>query len=106
MGRRLDSEHECRYFLSRRTSMSRSRPVALGFGLVAMIGASALWAQPDPQVPSARPLDPGIVSVRLELGVGDRQSQDWSGRVVLDKGEVIGVEGWRFRAGDKVTGTD
>ena len=86
--------------------MSRSRSVALGFGLVAMIGVSALWAQPDRQAPDDGPLDPSIVSVRLELGVGDRRAQDWSGHVEVDKGEVVGVEGWRFRAGDKVTGTN
>ena len=86
--------------------MSRSRPVALACGLVAMIGVSALWAQPDRPVPNDGPLDPGSMSVRLELGVGDRQSQDWSGRVEVDKGEVLGVEGWRFRAGDEVTGKD
>src|SRR4051794_24922181 len=86
--------------------MRRSRPVALGFGLVAMIGISALWAQPERQAPDDGPLDPGLVSVRLEFGVGDRQAQDWSGRVEVDKGEVVGVEGWRFRAGDGVPGTN
>ena len=86
--------------------MSRYRPVALCFGLVAMMGVSVLWAQPDGQVPNEVTLDPSIVSVRLELGVGDRQSQDWSGRVEVDKGEVIGLEGWRFRGPDKVTGTN
>ena len=86
--------------------MSRSRPAALGSGLVAMISVSALWAQLDRPVPNDAPLDPGTFCVRLELGVGDRQSQDWSGRVEVDKGEVISVEGWRFRAGDKVTGKD
>jgi hypothetical protein len=86
--------------------MTRSRPVAVGFGLVAMLGVSALWAQPERSAPNDRPLDPGVVAVRLELGVGDRQAQDWSGRVEVDKGQVLGVEGWRFRAGDKVTGTN
>jgi hypothetical protein len=69
-----------------------------------MIVVSALWAQSDRPVPNDGPLDPSSVAVRLELGVGDRQAQDWSGRVEVDKGEVLGVEGWRFRAGDEVTG--
>jgi hypothetical protein len=86
--------------------MRRSRPIALGFVLVAMISICKLWAQPEQGAPNGGPLDPGVICVRLELGVGDRQSEDWSGRVQVDKGEVIGVEGWRFRAGDKVTGTD
>src|SRR5436309_2412790 len=88
------------------TAMSRSRPVALCFGLVAMIGVSALWAQPERPVEYDGPLDHGIISIRLELGVGDRQSQDWSGRVEVDKGDVIGLEGWRFRAGDRVIGAN
>jgi hypothetical protein len=86
--------------------MIGSRPVALGFGLIAIIGVTALWAQPDRPDPDGSRLDPGTVSVRLELGVGDRQAQDWSGRVEVDKGEVLGVEGWRFRANDRVTGTN
>jgi hypothetical protein len=71
-----------------------------------MIGFCRLRAQPDREAPNDRPLDPGVISVRLELGIGDRQAQDWSGRVEVDKGEVLGVEGWRFRAGDKVIGTN
>jgi hypothetical protein len=88
--------------------MRRSRPIALGVVLVALIGFCKLWAQADRGSPSANdgPLDPSVISIRLELGVGDRQSQDWSGRVAVDKGEVIGVEGWRFRPGDWVTGSD
>jgi hypothetical protein len=86
--------------------MRHSRLIALAFVLVAMITVSGLWAQPDREAPNDRPLNPSVISVRLELGVGDRQSQDWSGRVEVDKGEVLGVEGWRFRAGDRVTGTN
>ena len=40
------------------------------------------------------------------LGIGDDTPQDWSGRVMVDKGEVVAVEGVRFREGDAVTGRD
>ena len=53
-----------------------------------------------------RPLDPETIAVRLLLGVGDPQPQSWNGRVEVDQGEVVGVEGWRFRAGRRVTGPD
>ena len=32
--------------------------------------------------------------------------QAWDGRVKLDKGEVLDVEGYRFREGDEVSGRD
>ena len=32
--------------------------------------------------------------------------RDWSGQVELDKGEVVDIEGLRFRDGDQVTGRD
>jgi hypothetical protein len=40
----------------------------------------------------------------LLLGIGDPRPQRWDGRVAVDRGEVIGVEGWRFREGDRVVG--
>jgi hypothetical protein len=59
-----------------------------------------------PRAESPRALDPNTLSLRLLLGVGDPQTQTWGGRVKLDQGEVLGIEGWRFRAGDRVTGVD
>jgi hypothetical protein len=38
------------------------------------------------------------------MGVSDDAPADWSGRVSVDKGQVVAVEGLRFRAGDEVTG--
>ena len=52
-----------------------------------------------------RPLDGKTVSLRLMLGVGDTRSENWNGEVTLDRGEVVGIEGWRFREGDLVEGT-
>src|SRR4051812_26891683 len=69
-----------------------------------VLGASAVSAQRDEAPP--RRLDPDAITVRLLLGVGDGQTQTWSGKVTLDKGEVLGVEGYRFRKGDRVTGRD
>ena len=57
-------------------------------------------AQRPPTEPSPAPLDPDTVAVRLILGIGDAEPQDWSGRVTLDKGEIVDVEGVRFRDGD------
>src|SRR6187549_3868424 len=57
----------------------------------------------DPS-PVRRELDPKAVSVRVLLGVRDPQERAWGGKATLDRGEVIGIEGWRFRQGDRVTG--
>jgi hypothetical protein len=86
--------------------MRSRRSVSAGLTLLGVLGLSAAWAEPRPAPPERRRLDPDVVAVRLLLGVGDRQPQTWSGRVAVDKGEVVGVEGWRFRAGDRVTGKD
>jgi hypothetical protein len=56
--------------------MRRSRPFALAFVAVTMIGLTVLWAQSDRVVTNGAPLDPSAISVRLELGVGDREAQD------------------------------
>jgi hypothetical protein len=50
------------------------------------------------------PLDVESVSIRLILGIGDPAPTDWSGKVSVDKGQVIGLEGVRFRSGDEVIG--
>ncbi len=50
-----------------------------------------------------RPLDPDAIAVRILVGVGDRQVQPWDGRVSVDQGEVVDVEGYRFRKGDELT---
>ena len=53
-----------------------------------------------------RHLDSETTVVRLLLGVGDTATRSWKGRVTLDKGEVVGIEPWRFRAGASVSGRD
>jgi hypothetical protein len=52
-----------------------------------------------------RELPDGATAIRLLLGVGDAEVRDWSGRVSVAPGEVVGVEGWRLRGG-AVTGRD
>ncbi|HEV3120391.1 MAG TPA: hypothetical protein VGY53_00745, partial [Isosphaeraceae bacterium] len=61
---------------------------------------------PDEPAVVSKPLDASVFTVRLLLGVGDNQVQTWNGRMKLDQGEVLSVEGWRFRQGDRVSGQD
>jgi len=79
------------------------RCFATSLTLLAVLGVTAAWAEPDAQ--KAESLDPTLFSLRLLLGIGDSKSQSWSGRAHIDHGDLVGVEGWRFRAGDRVTGT-
>ena len=60
----------------------------------------------EPNSFELRTLDPEVVSVRLLLGVGDVDVRSWDGRVRLDKGEIRGIEGYRFRKGDRIEGRD
>ncbi|MDR3637014.1 MAG: hypothetical protein P4L84_24635 [Isosphaeraceae bacterium] len=86
--------------------MMSSRCLALGLAGLGVLGVSAVFAQKEESGARPSPLDPDVVVVRLLLGVGDRQPQTWSGKVRLDRGDVLGVEGYRFRQGDTVTGRD
>ena len=77
----------------------------VGSVVVGWLGLMAAWSSPRVQsVPpptregaEQRPLDPETIAVRLLLGVGDPRPRAWNGRVKVDRGEVVGVEGWRFR---------
>ncbi len=79
---------------------------ATALTLLGTLGISVLWARPEQGgVPAdARPLDPEVISVRLLLGVGDQRVERWDGRVSIDRGEVVAVDGYRFRAGDTIEG--
>ncbi len=70
--------------------------------LLTSIGRSEVraWQDPAPR----RALDPNRFVIRLLLGVGDDATRSWNGEVRLDQGEVVGLEGWRFRKGDELTG--
>ena len=70
--------------------------------LLTSIGRSQVRAWQDP--PPRRALDPNLFVIRLLLGVGDDATRSWNGEVRLDQGEVAGLEGWRFRKGDELTG--
>ncbi len=75
-------------------------------GSLVLMGVSVSMAQKAVVEPAPRPLEPGAVAVRLLLGVGDEAPVDWSGRASVDRGEIVAVEGVRFREGDEVTGRD
>ena len=88
--------------------MRSYRTLAVGLTLLGVLAVAAVSAQNrDDGIDQARrPLDPDVITVRLLLGVNDRQVQAWDGRIKLDKGEILDVEGYRFREGDEVSGRD
>jgi hypothetical protein len=69
-----------------------------------VLGLVAAWGGPQQEV--RKKLDPEAVSVRLLLGVGDAEPGPWNGSVKVDRGQVVGVENWRLRQGDEITGAD
>ncbi|MBM4048424.1 MAG: hypothetical protein FJ279_25250, partial [Planctomycetes bacterium] len=42
--------------------------------------------------------------LRVRLGLGDKETTDWSGEVKVSPGRVASIQGWRFAGDDKVTG--
>jgi hypothetical protein len=82
----------------------RVRLTILAVAMLAFLTVFVSSAQrPGADSPSHQ-LDPNTVAVRLMLGVGDVEAEDWSGRATLDKGEILKIEGVRFREGDRITG--
>ena len=95
-----------------------SKLFASGLGLIAIVGlviAGARANSPQQAPPAAaslpsfepepvRVLEPDTIAVRLLLGLKDEKAQPWNGRVTVDRGEVGGVDGWRFRQSGKITG--
>ncbi len=65
---------------------------------------SLLLTLVGPKQASQKRLDPEAVSVRLLLGVGDAEPRAWNGSVSVDRGEVLGVDSWRLRDPDSITG--
>ena len=59
-----------------------------------------------PAAAEIRALRADVVAVRLTLGVDDAGPQAWDGTVTVDQGEIVALEGARFRAGDALTGPD
>ena len=50
-----------------------------------------------------RDLASATCAFRITLGLRDAEPQKFDGSVSVAPGEVVGVEGWRFEKGDKVT---
>jgi hypothetical protein len=80
--------------------------IAASLTFLGLLGASAVLAQKEEATGGERKLDPGLVSVRVLLGLGDTSPTPWDGKVRLDRGEVLAVDGYRFRKGDDVNGRD
>ena len=65
--------------------------------LSGLLGISFVRAQQGGSESGPKTLDTDARTVRLLLGVGDRDPQSWGGQVRLDKGDLVGLRGWRFR---------
>src|SRR5262245_36095832 len=71
--------------------------LATGLPMLVLLGLTSVQGQKAETGSRARELDFDAVAVRLLLGVGDTEPDTWGGSVEVDKGEVVGLEGWRFR---------
>ncbi len=72
--------------------------VAAGFSLLGLLVMSAASAPPDAPAAPAR-IESGTIAVRLLLGEGDENPQSWDAKAIVDRGEVLRIEGYRFLRG-------
>ncbi len=85
--------------------MRSPRALALGLTWLGLLGFSIVQGQkPEVAKPEKGTLDTKAVTVRLLMGVGITTTEDWGGKVAIDKGEIVAVEGWRFRQNDRIAG--
>ena len=74
--------------------------------LAALLPAAWLW-WPQPAGPwqadaqSRPPVDESIRQFRLVFGLTDTEPREWTGRVIVNGGELISLRGWRFSADDR-----
>jgi hypothetical protein len=86
------------------------RLIAVVLGVFAVLGGAPFAARGQRAAQNvaadggAGSLDERSNPIRLIMGIGDSAPSDWSGRASVDKGEVVSVEGIRFRSGDQVAG--
>jgi hypothetical protein len=88
--------------------MFSRRLLVPAWALVALLVAVSLLPAGAPPQPPAEAvarsgvLDPDLFCLRLLLGMDDQTVTPCSGTVRLDRGEVVALEGWRFRKGDRI----
>jgi hypothetical protein len=82
--------------------MANTKLAASAVTLLTLLSLAAAGSERN-LLPAAqsRTLDPKAFGVRLLLGVTDTEVRSWSGKVSIDRGEILSVEGGRFREGDR-----
>ncbi|HEV3259005.1 MAG TPA: hypothetical protein VG013_19190 [Gemmataceae bacterium] len=89
----------------------RRHPFLLLAVLAAMIAVAALSARKKPQLlvlewASKAKAETPPVAVLIEIGLKDSKPTSWSGRAKVSGANVVHREGYRFRDGDRLVGSD
>ena len=61
---------------------------------------SLLAAQTEGERGLSVPMKPGLVSVRVRLGIRSKEPATWQGTYTLTEGQIIATDGWRFMGDD------
>jgi hypothetical protein len=93
----------------RESAMKRACLLVVAVALV--LGVSALAFQENRSFPlldwaAKATAEPRRVALLLEFGLKDNDARDWSGEATVTGAKVAHREGYRFRADDKLVGTD
>jgi len=89
--------------------MAKARWFALGGIALAAAVALSVWGRreieaDEPAAVAGKPgaLDPGVVCLRIQLGLKDQENTAWDGSLRVSPGRVLRLEPWRKGPQDKI----
>src|SRR5258708_27608533 len=74
--------------------------ILLGIGIAQYVRSQGNRRAVPPQAAGRR--DPEALAFRIMLGRQDKAATAWDGSIAVSNGALTHLEGWRFRAGDRV----
>jgi len=82
--------------------MSPMRSVWAMSGLLLFAGLAWMTMRPVPGVALEPTPAPDVSQFRILVGLRDTEAKLWAGRLRVEGGDLVKVQGWRFSAGDRI----
>ena len=83
--------------------MSAMRSVWAMGGLIVAAGVAWVAMRPGPGIAQQPAPGPEVAQFRISVGWRDSEARPWAGRLRVESGELVKIQGWRFSGGDRVS---